>query len=106
MKFSEVPIGARFRVKAFNADYIKVHNKDSCKNCVELDEDSREIMFFYISKSFEVELITKCKNCKLYNKTCWAKRGVIETRGVLINYTNEFQDPETFSCSLFEMKGN
>ena len=103
MMFSDVPVGAKFKVKGFNAEYIKIHNGYFCKNCAELDKDEEQIMFFYFNQYLEVELVSKCSNCKYFVKHIkfCDKLGT----GIELGDDESIdQDPETFSCSFFEMK--
>ena len=101
MKFIDVPIGARFKFE--EKEYIKLSDID----------------VYYLGKIFkfaeylEVEIVTKCENCKWYDKNLNPE---IEFQSLYCHklrvdlgegdfYRSLYQDPETFSCSLFEMKG-
>lgn len=113
MKFKDVPIGAKFKemdgLELIKTPEFLCHN--SWCNCIttscKYNEYNQEQ---YARKSIqddeEVELITKCSNCKNFNNSCQAGRLVIERNGVVVNYTTRYEDIETFSCSNFEMKGN
>lgn len=96
MKFSEVKIGAQ--IKSPNLYYfIKVDNK----NASFIDDNGRWCTLKCDSDS-EWELITKCYNCKHFDshiRFC-DKLGT----GIELGDDESIdQDPETFSCSIFEM---
>lgn len=111
MKFSEVKIGARFIDKKFAkpkpivktplflvTELIDGEIDDIKTNAVSVDG----VYFFYKDES-EVELISKCYNCKHFDshiKFCNMLGMGIE----LGDDESLDQDPETFSCSLFELK--
>lgn len=113
MKFSDVKIGAIFSDKSFikpihiiktplflvtelieyEPEYIKT-------NAVSLDGS-----YYFFKDECELELVTKCINCKYKNDNYCKKLGTdIRIRESNMYYEEINQDPETFSCSQFEMK--
>lgn len=98
IKFKDVPIGVKVKFKD-GQEGIRV---DDIHVCLFNPDSSVEIYSvlwnsaFYHSES-EVELITKCSNCKHYASS------------LCINYPEALADhtdiqKQTFSCSLFEIK--
>ncbi len=107
MKFSEVTIGARFSHQEKNKTFIYI----------KLDGDMAYFIFESLVLCFddevEVELVTKCENCRFHNKnmgefSCPLSGFENHCHRISIDIDNTFgglhQNPETFSCSLFEMK--
>lgn len=53
----------------------------------------------------EVELVSKCSNCKFKDDNyCWKLKKDIEEKPHHMGYDTINKNPETFSCSLFEIK--
>lgn len=109
MKFSDVPVGARFKSK-FKATFIKfAESNNEEPNCLDI---STYKLWFNLPET-EVELVTKCVNCKYINKNSGELEVPIDG---LKHYCHRIRadlseshygldrDIETFSCSLFEMK--
>lgn len=119
MKFKDVPIGAKFKemdgLELIKTPEFLCHN--SWCNCIttscKYNEYNQEQ---YARKSIqddeEVELITKCSNCKYYDQDHFGKDyGFYYCKKVKFNYPDGAdvemkEDQETFSCSNFEMKVN
>lgn len=108
MMFSDVPIGARFKSK-FKATFIKfAESNNEEPNCLDI---SAYNLWFTLPET-EVELVTKCVNCKHWVDKPRHEHGEINyCHEVSISHIDEenfpcvkLADPETFSCSLFEMK--
>lgn len=102
IKFSEVPIGAMFK-----------HDGIICLKVDDYffyDFKSTILRSFYSITDDEVELITKCANCKHYNKDVFGEDyGFFYCNKIKVNYPDGVQaefkeDAENFSCSSFEGK--
>jgi hypothetical protein len=99
MKFSEIPIGARFIDKKFSRPEIIL--KTPLFDIEELIEGEIEDLkansicvkgsYYFYKDDAEVELVSKCENCK-YSNQCSILFSEIEI------------DKSTFSCSEFQMK--
>ena len=109
MKFSEVKIGNEFI-------WLK-NSEKSLKVTFDTFYDPNEDELFCISGGTlykpdeEVQLITKCENCKWFGKNYLAgNTESISCYKLSLDigkddfYRSINQDPENFSCSLFEMK--
>lgn len=92
MKFKDVPIWQRFKLRF---QLIKVD-----ENVIENGDIVNAIgqgTTCFIPPETEVELITKCENCKHYSN--YGETKICEMFG-----RPTHQDTQTFSCSLFEQK--
>lgn len=111
MKFSEVPIGAKFKTKLETTAIKFNNNTDEIPNVLGVGS----YKLWSIHPDDEVELITKCENCKWYDRN-W-KNLECETDDDRDDHCHKLGihicgdeyyclnvDKETFSCSLFEMK--
>lgn len=101
IKFSEIPIGAKVLIYK-QQENIKLENELVFNITLGHLEN--------VSPDTEVELITNCINCKRFNQDHFGKDyGFFYCNKIKVNYPDgvqaEFKEnPETFSCSLFEMK--
>lgn len=103
IKFSEIPIGAKVLIYK-QQENIKLENELVFNITLGHLEN--------VSPDTEVELITKCLNCKHWVDKPRDDSGDINyCDEVSISHINEelfpdmeLADPETFSCSLFEQK--
>lgn len=99
IKFIDVPIGARFKylddainTKITNEKYHYLYNE-------------KDIVVRMYETLTEVELITKCENCKFKSNSLiltWCDK--LDVNIEENSERNIGQNIETFSCSLFEMK--
>ena len=127
MKFSDVPVGARFIDKSFvkpvhifktplflvgeNIDgVIEDHRANAVSVCG---------VYFYYTDEMEVELVTKCSNCRFLKENI-ETNDIVENRlyctryiqysnislsaSITDNIVNLGMNKETFSCSFFEEK--
>lgn len=111
MKFSEVPTGSKFKYEQFA--FIKVDGKVPITEYNSVNVITGR--FGIINSYSEVELITKCENCRFFDKNfnkdtpldILGKGNFCHKIGITVDASEYYclnQDPETFSCSIFETK--
>lgn len=103
MKFKDIPIAPynrynKNKIIKLSDDYAYIEYDSECWDIKKINPD------------LEVELVSKCENCKKYQESCTGRMTMIsETSQTILNekyfatYVDE-KDPQTFSCSNFEKK--
>lgn len=126
MKFEQVKIRQKFSVCDKDIGYFNdegaFYSLDNCLKiddewfiCLNIDRDCPycESKFFitaFESSNIEVELITKCSNCKHFvdmgDDTFECDKLAIECEDSVDNECYFVEDPQTFSCSEFSERGD